>query len=58
MAEEAKAKAALQANWATFPAGDRAVCATTAGMGTPSYVELLTCLQMDADARKLKYKVQ
>lgn len=58
LAEEAKAKATLQANWASFPAGDRGVCATTAGMGTPSYVELLTCLQMDADARKLKYKTK
>lgn len=54
--EEADAKATLAANWAKYPASDRATCGTTAGMGTPSYVELLTCLQMDAELRKMKYK--
>ncbi len=54
--EENAAKATLAAGWAKYPAPDRANCATLAGMGTPSYVELLTCLQMDAELRKLKYK--
>lgn len=54
--EEAAAKAGLSANWAKFPASDRVTCADTARLGTPSYVEMLTCLQMDADARRMKYK--
>jgi hypothetical protein len=54
--EEASARSTLQAGWGKFPAGDREVCSSTARMGTPSYVEMLTCLQMDADLRKMKYK--
>jgi len=54
--EEAAAKATLAGNWATYPAADRETCGATARMGTPSYVEMLTCLQMDADLRKMKYK--
>lgn len=56
IAEENAAKQKLEANWSKYPAGDRVVCARTAGMGSGSYVELLTCLEMDADARRLKYK--
>lgn len=54
--EETAAKTTLAANWAKYPAADRASCAGTARLGTPSYVELLTCLEMDADVRKLKVK--
>lgn len=54
--EEAGAKTTLQAGWSKFPAADRVACADTARLGTPSYVELLTCLQMDADLRKMKTK--
>lgn len=56
LSEEAAAKATLTAGWTKFPAPDRVTCADTARLGTPSYVELLTCLQMDADLRKMKYK--
>ena len=45
---------ALEQTWASWPAADRSQCTDTAKMGAPSYVELLTCLQMQQDARKLK----
>jgi hypothetical protein len=54
--EEAAAKATLAAGWTKYPAADRETCSATARMGTPSYVEMLTCLQMDADLREMKYK--
>lgn len=56
IAEEKDAHAKLQANWSGYPAGDRGLCARTAGTGSGSYVELLTCLEMEADARKMKFK--
>ena len=48
------ARAQLASLWDQFAAPDRATCAQneTSG-GTPSYVELLTCLQMSRDARSL-----
>jgi hypothetical protein len=51
--EEADARSTLQAQWMQFPAGDRTDCANTAKIGTPSYVQLLTCLQLARDARAL-----
>jgi len=56
IAEENAAQKKLEANWSSYPAGDRTVCARTAGMASGSYVELLTCLEMDAEARKLKFR--
>src|SRR5262245_1317583 len=55
ISEENEAKRKLEGNWSRYAAGDRASCAQTASFGSGSYVELLTCLEMDADARKLKY---
>lgn len=46
LGEEAAARTKLQASWTQYPAKDRTVCADTAKLGTPSYVELLTCLEM------------
>ena len=46
----------LEANWSGYPAADRTVCGRTSSMGSGSYVELLTCLEMDADARRMKFK--
>lgn len=46
MNEEAAARTRLQASWAQYPAKDRTVCTDTARIGTPSYIELLTCLEM------------
>lgn len=54
ISEENEARKKLEGNWSRYPAGDRAVCARTAAMASGSYVELLTCLEMDAEARKLK----
>jgi len=54
ISEEQDARKKLETNWSRYPAGDRAQCARTATMASPSYVELLTCLEMDADARKLR----
>ncbi|HWV40363.1 hypothetical protein [Pseudorhodoplanes sp.] len=56
ISEEQDARKKLESNWSRYPAGDRANCARSAGMGSGSYVELLTCLEMDADARQLKFK--
>lgn len=52
--DELNARKNLSATWIQFTAGDRQNCisATTDG-GRPSYVELLTCLQLARDARKL-----
>jgi hypothetical protein len=54
MNDEQAARAQLAAQWDKFVASDRATCTQneTAG-GSPSYVELLTCLQMARDARGL-----
>src|SRR3974390_669482 len=54
MNDEQAARAQLPPPWGQFAAPDRATCAQneTSG-GTPSYVELLTCLQMSRDARSL-----
>lgn len=45
----------LVKRWAEFSAGDKAACIplTTMG-GTPTYTELLTCLEMTRDARLLR----
>jgi hypothetical protein len=52
MEDEKSARDALAKNWETFVASDRRVClAETASDGTPSYVELLECLNMARDNR-------
>ncbi len=56
ISEEGDARKKLEANWSQYPAGDRTTCSDTARMGTPSYVELLTCLEMAKDAAKMKLK--
>jgi len=52
--DEQNARTQLASQWETFVASDRASCTQneTTG-GSPSYVELLTCLQMARDARAL-----
>jgi hypothetical protein len=54
LSEENEARKKLEATWSRYPADDRTVCARTSSMASPSYVQLLTCLEMDAEARKLK----
>jgi hypothetical protein len=52
--DEQAARARLSTEWLGFSAADRVNCAAdeSAG-GTPSYVELLTCLEMSKAARAL-----
>ena len=51
--DEADARDQLQPQWTQFDLHDRAVCLeATSTDGTPSYVELLTCLEMAQEVRK------
>ena len=51
--EEQDAHTRLSQDWGKFRADDRASCAALATLGgSPSYVELLTCLEMAAAARE------
>jgi len=52
--DEADARDQLQPLWRQSSAADKASClAETKTDGTPSYVELLTCLEMDRDVKNL-----
>ena len=52
--DEEQARAQLQKQWTSFPVADRQHCASLTQMGgSPSYVELLTCLQIAREAAKL-----
>jgi hypothetical protein len=45
--DEQKAKRQLAGQWSKFPAPSRVSCTSQESIGgTPSYVSLLTCLQM------------
>ena len=47
VSDEEKAKQQLADQWSKFPASGRASCTSQESIGgTPSYVSLLTCLQM------------
>lgn len=50
--DEQKAKQQLAGQWRKFPAPSRASCTSQESIGgTPSYVSLQTCLQLDQWAR-------
>jgi hypothetical protein len=52
---EQQARDSLAAQWNTFPSADRATCtAETKIGGFPSYVQVLTCLELARDARSMK----
>src|ERR1700755_2105899 len=52
--QERDARDDLGREWAQFPAGDRTTCEHSTSMGgIPSYVEMLTCLEISRDARNL-----
>ena len=52
--DEEQARAMLQKQWSSFPLTDRQHCTRLTQLGgSPSYVELLTCLQIGAEAAKL-----
>ncbi|TNC10491.1 hypothetical protein FF100_22775 [Methylobacterium terricola] len=47
ISDEHAARRSLRRRWATFPASDRQECRQESDIGgTPSYVALLTCLQL------------
>jgi hypothetical protein len=57
VADEQAARAELAKGWSTYPSAERARCSALAGMpGFQSYVELLTCLDMAAQANALQKK--
>jgi hypothetical protein len=50
MKAEEQARTQLAGQWSKFAARDRAACTSESSLdGTPSYVELQTCLEMAAD---------
>ncbi len=53
MKEENDARAELARKWAQFKAGDRKDCVAQGAAPVPSYVELLTCLEMSEEAEAL-----
>ena len=53
--EEQDARTKLEKNWANYADDDRAECiGESSSAGSPSYVDLLTCLEMTKDARALE----
>src|SRR5262245_11782469 len=50
---EQRAREQLVKDWNTYSAADRTRCVRTGGY-LPSYVEWLTCLEMERDVRKMK----
>ena len=52
---EQQARDALIAQWHSFPSADRTTCVGTTKIGGfPSYVQVLTCLEIARDARTMK----
>ncbi len=57
--EEKDAGAQIGSSWAQWPPRDRAHCAQLAGMGgSPSYVEMLTCLEIARDTKTLPESIR
>jgi hypothetical protein len=51
--EEKQALNQLRTEWAKFGPSAKSQCIQESGMGdTPSYVELLTCLEMESEVKK------
>ena len=54
MNDEKAAREDLVKNWSTFSGDDRTHCLSMVSTGgSPSYVELLSCLEMSRDAKKI-----
>ena len=54
VADEQQALTQLQTQWSQFRESDEAQCIGETNIGgTPSYVDLLTCLQLAKEARQL-----
>jgi len=57
MRSEHTARDKLRSEWTQFTPATRERCTATSTMGgMPSYVELLTCLEMDKQARELEQR--
>jgi hypothetical protein len=55
--KEREARDQLVQNWWQFPPADKAYCQRLATIGgDPTYTELLTCLELQQDARRLREK--
>jgi len=55
VAGENKARKEIEKDWATFPKAERDQCIQTAAKGgSPSYVEIIVCLEMIRDSRTRK----
>ena len=53
--EERQARDELVQRWSQFPPGDKAYCERLASIGgDPTYTELLTCLELRQEARRLR----
>ena len=57
MQDEMAAKDQLAKRWSQFKPKDRSDCVEQAREPSPSYVEVLTCLEMDSDAMRNAPKV-
>jgi hypothetical protein len=53
MKQEKDARDQIVKNWSSFPAGGRQRCVNTTGY-MPSYVEWLTCLEMEQSVNELR----
>jgi hypothetical protein len=53
LADENQALTTLRQNWAKYAAGDKTLCMVSTG-GPASYVELLSCLEINRDARDIQ----
>ncbi len=53
LSSEQSARDSIVKDWATFSAADRTQCVRPE-VYLPSYVEWLTCLEMERDARKMR----
>jgi hypothetical protein len=55
---EQKAREQLVAQWNDFPQADRTLCTQASSMGgSPTYTELITCLEMQRDVRVLNQRM-
>ena len=55
LTDEQGAREELAKNWGQYRASDRQMCATMVNKGgSPSYVELLSCVQIMRDARSVR----
>jgi hypothetical protein len=55
LGSEQRAREQLVKDWSTYSASDRSRCTFTRAY-LPSYVEMLTCLEMERDVRKMNFE--